>query len=59
MPTTLWEFTIDLCLAGGNASATCLKVLAMHFADVPTCAFEFAIMFKAQYKCQVIIIITS
>jgi len=41
MPITRWEFWIILCLAGGNASATCLKVLVKRFADV-TRAFEFA-----------------
>jgi len=34
MPMTRWEFRIVPCLAGGNASATCLKMLVMHFADV-------------------------
>jgi len=34
MPMTRWELRIVTCLAGGNASATCLKMLAMHFADV-------------------------
>jgi len=29
-----WEFRIVPCLAGGNASATCLKMLFMRFADV-------------------------
>jgi len=29
-----WEFRIALCLAGGNASATCLKMQVMRFADV-------------------------
>jgi len=31
MPMTQWEFRIVLCLAGGNASATCLKMLVMRF----------------------------
>jgi len=34
MPMTRWEFRIVPCLAGGNASATCLKMLVMRFADV-------------------------
>jgi len=34
MPKTRWEFMIVPCLAGGNASATCLKMLVMLFADV-------------------------
>jgi len=29
MPMTRWEFRIVPCLAGGNASATCLKMLVM------------------------------
>jgi len=33
MPMTRWEFMIVPCLAGGNASATCLRILAMCFAD--------------------------
>jgi len=34
MLMTRWEFKIVPCQAGGNASATCLKMLVMHFADV-------------------------
>jgi len=34
MPMTRWEFRIISCLAGGNASATWLKMLVMRFADV-------------------------
>jgi len=35
MPMTRWEFRIIVpYLAGGNASATCLKMLVMRFADV-------------------------
>jgi len=34
MPMTQWEFTIVSCLAGGNAPATCLKMLVMRIADV-------------------------
>jgi len=34
MPMTRWLFRIVPCLAGGNASATCLKMLVMRFADV-------------------------
>jgi len=33
-PMTRWEFKIVPGLAGGNASATCLKMLLMRFADV-------------------------
>jgi len=33
IPMTRWEFRIVPCLAGGNASATCLKMLVMRFAD--------------------------
>jgi len=29
-----WEFRIVPCLAGGNASATCLKMLVMRFSNV-------------------------
>jgi len=34
MPMTRWEFRVVLCLAGGNASATCFNMLVMRFADV-------------------------
>jgi len=34
MPMTRWEFGIVPCLAGGKASATCLKMLVMPFDDV-------------------------
>jgi len=34
MPMTRKEFRIVPCLAGGNASATCLKMLVMCFSDV-------------------------
>jgi len=34
MPVARWKFGNVLCLAGGNASATCLKMLVMRFADV-------------------------
>jgi len=34
MPITQWEVRIVPCLARGNASATCLKMLVMRFADV-------------------------
>jgi len=34
MPMTRWEFRSVPCLAGGNATATCLKMLVMRFADV-------------------------
>jgi len=46
MPMTQWVFRIVPCLAGGNASATCLKMLVIRLHS----------MIKAQYKCQVIII---
>jgi len=31
---TRWEFRIVHCPAGGNASATCPKMLVIRFADV-------------------------
>jgi len=34
MPMSRWAFRIVPCLAGGNAYATCIKMLAMRFADV-------------------------
>jgi len=34
MPMTRWEFRIVPCLAGVNASATCLEMLVMRVADV-------------------------
>jgi len=34
MQMTRWEFRIVPCLAGGNSSATCHKILVMRFADV-------------------------
>jgi len=34
MPMTRWEFRLVPCLAGVNASATCLKMLVMRFADM-------------------------
>jgi len=44
---TQWKFRIVPCLAGGNASATFLKMLVMRFADVQwTCASEFASAFS-------------
>jgi len=39
-----WEFRIAPCVAGGYASATCLKMLGIRFADVP-CASQFALVF--------------
>jgi len=45
-----------LCLAGGNASATCLNLQVMRLADVPL-PLSFLLHFAAQYKCLVIIII--
>jgi len=57
---TRWEFRIVSCLAGGNASATHLNMLVMRFADVQCPApLSLHSMFKAQYKCQVIIIIIN
>jgi len=46
IPMTRWEFRSVPCLAGGNASATCLKMLVMRF----DCAYEFVLHFWAQYK---------
>jgi len=55
MPMTQWEFRMIPCLSGGNASATCLKMLVMRFADVQQPApLSLHSMFKAQYKCQII-----
>jgi len=34
MPMTGWGFSIVPCLAEGNVSATCLKMLVMSFANV-------------------------
>jgi len=57
---TQWLFRIVPCLAGANASAICLKMLVMRFADVQWPApLSLHSMFKAHYKCQVIIIIIS
>jgi len=57
---TRWEFRIVPCLAGGNASATCLKTLVMRSADeqlpVP---LSLLLHFAVQYKFLVIIIFTS
>jgi len=53
-------FRIVPCLAGGNASATCLKMLVMLFADVQLPApLSLHSMFKVQYKSQAIIIISA
>jgi len=39
------------CLAGGNASAACLKMLVMRFADVQWPApLSLLLLFVAQYK---------
>jgi len=38
-------FYITKYVAGGNASATCLKMLVKRFADVQICASEFASAF--------------
>jgi len=59
---TRWEFTIVHCLyiAGGNASATCLKMLVMRFADVEWPApMSLLRHFAAHYTFLVIIIINS
>jgi len=57
MPMTRWEFRIVPCLAGGNASATCLKMLVMRFADVQWLApLSLLLHFATQYKSLVIII---
>jgi len=46
------------CLAGGNASATCPKMLVMRFADVQCPApLSLLLHLMAQYKFLVIIII--
>jgi len=37
MRMTQWEFRIVSCLAGGNASAKCLKMLVMRFTDALVC----------------------
>jgi len=51
MPMNWWEFRIVPCLAGGNASATCLKMLVMRFADVQLPApLSLLLHFAAQYK---------
>jgi len=58
MPMTRWEFWIVPCLAGGNASVTCLKVLVKRFADVQWPApLSLLLPFAAQYKFVFIIII--
>jgi len=56
MPMTRWEFRIFTCLAGGNASASCLKMLVMHLANVQWPApLSLLQHFAAQYKFLVII----
>jgi len=58
MPMTRWESRIFPCLAVGNASATCLQMLVMRFADVQWPApLSLLWHFVAQYKSLVIIII--
>jgi len=55
---TRWEFRIVPWVSGGNASATCLKMLVMRFADAQGPApLSLQSMFKAHFKCQVSIII--
>jgi len=57
---TRWEFRNVHCLAGGNASAICLKMLVMRFADVQWPApLSLPRHFAAQYKFFVINIIKS
>jgi len=47
MPMTRWEFKIVPCPAGGKASATCLKMLFMRFADGPLSLLQhFAVHYK-------------
>jgi len=54
MPMTRWEFWIVPCLAGGNASATCLKMQVTCFVNVQWPApLSLYSMFKSQYNCQV------
>jgi len=58
MPMTRWEFGIVPCLAGGNASGTCFKMLVMRFADVQRPApLSLLLYFAEQYNFLVIIII--
>jgi len=58
MPMTQWELKNFPCLAGRNASATCLKMLVMCFADVQWPApLSLLQHFAAQYNFVVIIII--
>jgi len=58
MPMTRWEFSIVPCLAGGNASATCLKMLVMRFADVQCLRLCFCFTFLGAKVMIRIIIIT-
>jgi len=64
MPMTRWDFRVVPCLAGRNASATCLKMLVMRFADVqnasakPPAPVSLLRNFAAQYKSLAIIILT-
>jgi len=56
MPTTRWEFRIVPCLAGGNDSAKCLKMLVMSFVDVQWPApLSLLLYFVQQFKFLVII----
>ena len=58
MPMTQWLFRIVPCLAGGNASATCLKILIMRPVDVQLpVPLSLLLHFEAQYQFLVIIII--
>jgi len=57
MPMTRWDFRNVPCLAGGNASTTCLNMLVMRFADVQWPApLSLLLHFATQYKSLVIII---
>jgi len=57
MPMTRWKFRFIPFLAGGNASATCVKMLVMRFADVQLPApLNLLLHFAAQYKSLVIVI---
>jgi len=57
MPMNRWEFSIVRCLAGGNTSATCLKMLVMRFADVWPAPLSLLLHFAAPYIILVIILI--
>jgi len=57
IPMIRWEFKIVPCLSGGNASATCLKMLVMRFADGQRPApLSLLLHFAAHYKFLVIVL---